>query len=119
MTTMDLEVSVGEDFYAKLYLRSGQNKSAYNLANAVVFGGVKALYNDPEQVFSFETEVIDSANGLVAIKAPRAAVFRLQQFAPRADAKTGKFFYDVCLREASGSVKRILGGTLVANFAAQ
>lgn len=113
MVTNNLVINVGEDFYAKLLIRHGINKSPRNLTGAEVFGEVKSSYTDIEPVFQFDVEYVDRAGGIVAIKASRPVVARLQQ-----NAKTEKqavYYYDVCLK-ASDKTERILGGTLTAIF---
>jgi len=112
--TTNLAINVGEDFYAKVWVRQGTNKTSKNLTGAVISGGIKSSYSDIEPVVSFSVEPVDLAGGIFELRIPRPVVARLQVTALA--TKQTKFVYDVDMKEASGKTTRLLDGTITTNL---
>ena len=107
--TANLAINIGEDFYAKVWVRSGVNKASKNLTGASITGGIKITYDNKEPLVSFTIENVDLIGGIFALRIPKAVVARLQNSS--LETKKTDFVYDVDMTLA-GVTTRLLNGTI-------
>jgi hypothetical protein len=95
----DLFISQGDNFQTQITLADDYG-SAYNLTNFSVGSQARTSYFTANAAVTFNTSIVDAANGIVQLAANSATTANL----------TKTLVYDVLLRDPSNNISKILEG---------
>jgi len=110
--TQDLVVNVGEDFYAKLLIREGVNRTAKNLTGYTFAGGIKSAFTDIENIVDFT--LASPSLGIILATIPVKQVARLQDF-QLSQTRRAEFVYTISMT-LNDAQTRLLDGKIKLNL---
>jgi hypothetical protein len=112
--TQDLVVNIGEDFYAKLFIREGVNRTAKNLTGYTFAGGIKSAFTDIENIVDFT--LTSPSLGVILATIPVKQVARLQDFQlSQTTARRAEFVYTISMT-LNDAQTRLLDGKIKVNL---